>query len=183
MSPTRPVPRAIVAALVGLVVGGVAYAALSSYLAEGTARQSLATTAAAQEPVVARDSFSNRIGAGKVIIGVPALGQEALFSELRPGDVVDVFAILPGESGQSPAAGTVVRRAPVLRPGGRSGTPLLLEVSPDESLALAHLIGRGARLTYAVWPSSSTSPLGALAGAGGQTATPGSTQAAAPTAR
>ena len=106
---------------------------------------------------MARDSFSNRIAAGKVIIGVPALGQEALLLELRPGDVVNVSAILPGGSGQTSTGGTVVDRATVLRQAGRSGAPLLLEVSAEESLALAHLIGRGARLTYALWSSGPTS--------------------------
>ena len=105
---------------------------------------------------MAEESFTRRITPGKVVTGVPAAGQEALLSQLRVGDMLDVLAVVAGEN---PTSGTVLRRAVVMREGSRSSGGLLLEVTPEESLALAHLIGRGARLTYALYPSGSVSPV------------------------
>lgn len=100
-------------------------------------------------------SVAHRIAPGRVALAAPAPRLDPLASEVQPGDRIAVMAVVPGGRGEGPVAGVVVPEAVVLSgPAGGSGSTLLLEVSSDEALVLAHLIQSGARLSYALWPAA-----------------------------
>jgi hypothetical protein len=109
------------------------------------------------QQVGATDSLRLRLEAGQTAIGVPIAGSEALLRDVQPGDRLDVVASLPSPEDGRPLTGVLVRGATVLRQA-TSNEPLLLEVSPRDAMALAHLVLSGTRLGFTVWPSNGSVP-------------------------
>jgi LysM domain len=107
--------------------------------------------------VRATDSIATQLVDGQTAIGVPISGSEPLLRDVQPGDRLDVVASLPSPVDGRPVTGVIVRGATVLRQA-TSSDPLLLEVSPDDAMALAHLVLGGAHLGYTVWPSNGGTP-------------------------
>lgn len=122
----------------------------------------LQQTQTSEQPVAALvpDSLAHRISPGRVAVAAPSSSGETLLAAARAGDHIDIVAILPGPLGQPPLPALVVRGAVLLRaPPGAQGGPVVLEVTPDDAVALAHLIGRGTRLTFALWPAAGPPPV------------------------
>jgi hypothetical protein len=108
--------------------------------------------------VRATDSVATQLVDGQSAVGVPITGSEPLLRDVQPGDRLDVVASLPSPDDGRPVTGVVVRGATVLRQG-TSSDPLLLEVSPEDAMTLAHLVLGGTRLGYTVWPSNGSAPI------------------------
>jgi len=105
------------------------------------------------------ESLAPRIAPGKVAISAPVSGAQSLLTEVQPGDRMDIIALFPASLGQSAASAVIVRGATVLnRPVIASGAPILFEVTPDESLVMAHMIQSGAQLSYSLWPANGPPP-------------------------
>lgn len=149
----RPLGQAGLALGVGLAVFALSY----SLLGAARSARERPVTAEPAELVAAGtggDSAAQRITPGRVALAAPVSRPDPLVSELRPGDRILVMAAIPGNPGEGSRAAVVVREAIVLTgPGTVSASSLLLEVSSDEAMVLAHLIQSGTRLTYALWPA------------------------------
>jgi hypothetical protein len=105
------------------------------------------------------ESLAPRISPGKVAISAPVSGAQSLLTEVQPGDRMDIIALFPASLGQAAASAVIVRGATVLtRPVIASGIPILFEVTPEESLVMAHVIQSGAQLSYSLWPASGPPP-------------------------
>ena len=154
--------RTVISAAAGLAVFLGAYQVFSSL--EGSLAGP-SNPAAGVETLVSRpglfpsDSMAARVASGRVAVSVPAASQEVLAGELRPGDRLDIVALVPGGSAQPRLAAVAVRGAMVLsRNSGAGGESLLVEVTPEEGMVLGHLVLSGVRLQYALWSASSPPP-------------------------
>jgi hypothetical protein len=152
-------PRAALAIVsAGLLTFGLVFTLLQVTRSAAAPSQVVAEPAAPLTQLVkTSDSLASRLVAGQTAIGVPITGSESLLRDVQPGDRLDVVASLPSPEDGRPLTGVVVRGATVLRPA-TSSDPLLLEVSPHDAIALAHLVLSGTRLGYTVWPSTGGAP-------------------------
>lgn len=147
----RPRAEALVAIGVGVLCFGLAFLILAFIQARDVPDATLPPEAGGIRP---QASLAERIASDKVAVGVPSSAQDVLLSETRPGDRLDIIALLGGRPGEAPLTAVVVRGATVLSaPTGNQGGPALLEVSPEEAVVLGHLTQGGVRLTYALWSS------------------------------
>jgi hypothetical protein len=150
----RPWVEALISIGVGIVSFAVAFFILAYFETREVADQAQ-TPAEADGLSRAPQSPAGRIAADKVAVGVPSSAQEMLLAEAKPGDRLDVIALLGGRPGVPSRTAVVVSGATVLSPpSSGQGSPALLEVSPEEAVVLGHLIQGGVRLTYALWSSS-----------------------------
>jgi hypothetical protein len=110
----------------------------------------------APTPVVAAapDSLAPQIAAGDIGVGLPTAGADALLHDVRAGDRLNVLASVTGGDGR-PVTAVVVSGAKVLQPAS-GDSPLVVEVSAADGLALAHLVLGGTHLSYAVVPAGAT---------------------------
>ena len=153
----RAFPVQLAAAiLAGLVVFGLAYLVLGAMVAQ-VAGQPDGTPLSSVRG--APGSLAARISPGKVAIAAPPQGAEALLQQVEPGDRIDVIAVYPSTASQPVVSAVVVRGAVVLSPPpDTSGSPAVLEVSPDEAMVLTHVIQSGRHVVYAVWPAGGNPP-------------------------
>ena len=153
-----PSRAAMVIVSAGLLTFGVVFTLLQVTRSAAAPSQFVPEPAPTLTQLVrATDSLSAQLVDGQLAVGVPITGSEPLLRDVQPGDRLDVVASLPSPDDGRPVTGVVVRGATVLRQGTPSD-PLLLEVSPDDAMALAHLVLGGTRLGYTVWPSNGSAP-------------------------
>ena len=96
------------------------------------------------------------LAAGTTVVGVPTTGAELLLRDVQPGDGLDVLASLPSPG--STATAVVSSEARRCSCPQRQAILLLLQVSPPDTLALAHLLLGGTRLGYVVWSANGATP-------------------------
>jgi len=142
----------------GLLTFVVTYALLEAVWTRAAAEPANVTIAPGPSPTpavaVAADSLGPRIAAGDVGVGLPTAGAEALLRDVRVGDRLNVLASVPLGDGR-PVTAVVVSGATVLQPAS-GDSPLVLDVSAADGLALAHLVLSGTHLSYAVVPTGAT---------------------------
>src|SRR4051794_8119456 len=107
--------------------------------------------APALETTPAPDTVTRHIEPGDVAVALPIGSAEPLVRGLQPGARLNVLASLPDTSSGRPLSAVVTRGATIVQPVTPSD-PLVVEVSPDDALVLAHLVLGGTQLSYAVWP-------------------------------
>jgi LysM repeat protein len=140
----------------GLLTFGVVFALLQLTRSEAVPAQAVTVVTAALPPTQvqpvprATDSLAGLLAVGHVAVGVPSTGSEPLLQNVEPGDRLDVTAVLPSPDDTRPVTAVVVSGATVLRPSTASD-PLLLDVSSQDALVLAHLVLGDTRLTFVVW--------------------------------
>ena len=151
----RTLAAQIAAAVVaGLIVSAFAYLALGAVVAQVTSGPG-----AAPATSLAARSLAARISPGKVAVAAPPQGAEALLVQAQPGDRLDVIAVFPATAGQPVASATIIRGAVVVeRPTDTSGSPAVIEVSPEEAIVLAHVVQSGTHVVYALWPAGGNPP-------------------------
>lgn len=150
--------RALVSVIVGLAVFVLTYVGLRALQVTDSAAPS-ASPPGQEEGVIAADSLAREIHPGRLAVAVPAPSLGVLTSEFRPGDRVDVVAQLPDRGPGTSESAVVARGAVVLRSNPRDrASPLVLEVTPEETIVLAHLVQSGAPLSYALWPAGGAPP-------------------------
>ncbi len=140
----------------GLLTFGVTFTLLEysrSHAAPAETPSPPATRTAA--PAVASDSLAPTLDDGKLAVGVPISGSEALLRDVQRGDRLDILASLSGPQNAEPVTAVVVRGASVLRPA-TSNDPLMVEVPASDAIALAHLILSGTHLGYVLWPTDAS---------------------------
>src|SRR5579859_1409236 len=154
----RPFRAALIVVTAGVLTFGVVFTLLQVTRSEAAPTQLVvAPTPTAEAAVRDASSVAARIAAATVAVGVPITGSELLLGDVQPGDRLDVLASLPSPGDGRPVTAVVVRGATVLEPATAS-SPLLLEVSETDAMALAHLVLGGTRLGYIVWPATGGSP-------------------------
>ena len=84
-------------------------------------------------------------------MALPIGAAEPLVRGLQPGARLNVLASLPDTDSGRPLSAVVTRGATIVQ-SVTSSDPLVVEVSPDDALVLAHLVLGGTQLSYAVWP-------------------------------
>jgi hypothetical protein len=142
----------------GLLTFGVVFTLLQVTRSAAAPSQVVPEQSPTQTQLVrATDSLATQLVGGQTAIGVPISGSEPLLRDVQPGDRMDVVASLPSPEDGRPVTAVIVRGATVLRQPTASD-PLLLEVSPQDAMALAHLVLGGTRLGYTVWPSNGAAP-------------------------
>jgi hypothetical protein len=153
-----PSRAALVIVSAGLLTFGVVFTLLQVTRSAAAPSQVVPEPSPALTQLVRpTDSVATRLVDGQTAVGVPITGAEPLLRDVQPGDRLDVVASLPSPDDGRPVTGVVVRGATVLRQG-TSSDPLLLEVSAEDAMALAHLVLGGTRLGYTVWPSDGSAP-------------------------
>lgn len=147
------------AALVILGVGLLTFSIVFSLLQLTRSGATAGQAASAPAPDLLRDNSSpgSMVAAGTTVVGVPTTGSELLLRDVQPGDRLDVLASLASPRDNRPVTAVIVRGATVLVPA-TSSDPLLLQVSPPDALALAHLLLGGTRLGYVVWSANGAIP-------------------------
>jgi hypothetical protein len=153
----KPSVQAGASILLGIVMTGLAYLVLAGMLAPAVEPEVIAPVEQpAPAPAEGERSFALAIAAGKVAAGVPVAGSEMVATAAVPGDRIDVIALVP-PGHPTPLAAVVVRGATVLgRSGQGSSSQLLLQLSSDEAMVLAHLLQSGTRMSYSLWPADGT---------------------------
>jgi len=148
----------LVIACAGLLTFGVVFTLLQVTRSEAAPGQPVVVSTPTLAPgVLAKDSLAVKMAAGTIAIGVPITGSELLLRDVQPGDRLDVLASLPSPGDGRPVTAVVVRGATVLVPASTSD-PLMLEMSGQDGMALAHLVLSGTRLGYVVWSANGGGP-------------------------
>jgi hypothetical protein len=141
----------------GLLTFGVVFTLLQVRQSQAAPELLVVAPTATAAPALASDSMAATMAAGKIAVGVPSAGSEALLLGAQRGDRLDVLASLPSPADSRPVTVVVVSGATVLRPATATD-PLLLEVSGPDAIVLAHLVLGGTRLAYTVWPDGANPP-------------------------
>jgi hypothetical protein len=147
---------AIVVIVAGLLTFGIVYMLLEVSRSSAAPNEAVIVPTPAPS-AIARATDALPVAAGERVVAVPITGAESLLRGVRPGDRLDVLASLSSPDDGRPVTSVVVRGATVVRaPAG--GDPLLLEVQPQDAIALAHLVLGGTRLGFTLWPASASPP-------------------------
>ena len=156
------VPRgSLLIAGIGLLTFGVVFTLLE--FSPSRAAPSVSGVAPDFSPTpaaqLAPDSLAPALQAGHEAIGVPTSGSpvEALLRDVQVGDRLDVVASFAAADAAQPLTAVVVHGATVLRTATATD-PLLLDVTAEDAVVLAHLILGGTHLGYVVWPANGVPP-------------------------
>jgi LysM domain-containing protein len=165
-------PFAIGVFAVGLLTFGIVFTLLTfSPSAAAPDQQVPQPESSPPTPVVAvaTDSLAPRIAPDNLAIGVPIAGFEALLRNVQPGDRLDILASLGAPQTGVPVTSVLVRGATVVR-SAEASDPLLVQVSASDAIMLAHVVMRGTRIGYVLWPASGSLPAATPAPVDEQTA-------------
>jgi hypothetical protein len=154
---------ALTIVLAGFLTFGGVFTLLEFSRSQAAPAETQPPQALSSAPTVAADSLAPALEDGKLAVGVPISGSEALLRDVQAGDRLDILASLSSTPDAPPVTAVVVRGATVLRPVTLTD-PLIVEVRAPEAMALAHLILRGTHLGYVVWaagtdPASASRPV------------------------
>lgn len=154
----RTLPAQIgVAVAAGLLVAALAFFVLEAIIAQRAVDPGAAPSSAgaAANP----RSLAARLSPGKVAVSAPPQGAEALLVQAQPGDRLDVIAVFPATATQPVVSATIIRGAVLVeRPIDTSGSPAVIEVSPEEAMVLTHVVQSGTHVVYALWPARGNPP-------------------------
>ena len=142
--------RVAVAVGAGLLGFGAAIGVLSFFTPQPIADNPL-FAAHVVEPA---DTLAAHISEGGVAIAVPANSQEILFASARPGDRLDVISLVAMVPDAPDVPVVVAHGATYLGKAPGSGSPILLQVTPQAGLVISHLVQTNSRLIYDLWPKS-----------------------------
>ncbi len=138
----------------GIAVFALSYSLLSSAAASPSAVTPGEPDTPAAQATPGRP-LSQRLPAGHVAIQLPAAASQIVLSDLKPGSRMDVFAEPPGPRDTRTPPGLAAQGATLL---AQSEGALLLDVSADEGMILAHLVQSGSRFLFLPWPPGVTTP-------------------------
>jgi LysM repeat protein len=147
---------ALVVVCVGLLTFGVVYTLLE--VSRSSAAPNDVVIVVTPTPLaIARPTDAVSVDAGQRVVAVPIMGSESLLRGVHPGDRLDILASLSSPDDGRPITSVIVRGATVVRPPSASDS-VLLQVSPLDAIALAHLVLGGTRLGFTVWPQNASPP-------------------------
>jgi hypothetical protein len=149
--------RAAIAVIcAGLLTFGIVYTLLEVSRSSAAPNEAVIIPTLAPTAVV-RATDAIPAAANQRVVAVPIVGSESLLRGAHPGDRLDVLASLSSPDDGRPVTSVVVRGATVVRePTGSE--PLLLQVAPQDAIALAHLVLGGTRLGFTLWPANASPP-------------------------
>jgi LysM repeat protein len=147
---------ALIVVCAGLLTFGIVYTLLEVSRSAAAPSDVIIVPSPSPAPI-ARPTDAVPVDAGERVVAVPVTGSESLLRGVQPGDRLDILASLSSPDDGRPVTSVAVRGATVVRPPSGSD-PLLLQVSPPDAIALAHLVLGGTKLGFTLWPQNASPP-------------------------